>query len=213
MTSVALIDDHVIFCDSLSSLINDFDDFSVCWCANSGAGAIQYLNQEINIPDIILLDISMPVMSGIEIAKWLHENKKEIKILALTMEEDESNVIQMLQYGVRGYLLKSVNSEELRAALDQVARYGYFYTPAIMGTIHKQIEKRFNRTSIPELSPREEELLHLLCTDMSYAQISNKIFLSGSTVDTYRARLFEKFEVKNRIGLVIKAVHLGMVTL
>ncbi len=71
-------------------------------------------------------------MSGIEIAKWLHENKKEIKILALTMEEDEGNVIQMLQYGVRGYLLKSVNSEELRAALDQVARYGYFYTPAIM---------------------------------------------------------------------------------
>ena len=213
MTTIGLIDDHVIFCDSLSSLINDFEDFSVCWCANSGTQAIQLLKDADCVPEIILLDINMPGMSGIEVAKWIFENKKSIKVVTLTMEEDDNSVIQMLQYGVKGYLLKSVGAEELLTALQQVVKFGYFYTPVITGNIHKQIEKRIVQRNIPELSSREEELLHLLCTEMSYAEISGKIYLSESTIDTYRARLFEKFEVKNRIGLVIKAVHLGMVAL
>lgn len=213
MTTIGLIDDHVIFCDSLSSLINDFQDFSVCWCAHDGAEAIRLLDQLENLPDIILLDIKMPGMSGIDVAKWLFENKKNIKVVALTMEEDDNSVIQMLQFGVKGYLLKSVGAEELLTALQQVVKYGYFYTPIITGNIHKQIEKRILHRKVPDLSPREEELLHLLCTDMSYAEIAGKVFLSESTVDTYRAKLFEKFDVKNRIGLVIKAVHLEMVAL
>ncbi len=213
MTTIGLIDDHVIFCDSLSSLISDFDGFSVCWCASRGTEAIQLLGQMEEPPDIVLLDINMPEMSGIEVAKWIFENKKGIKVVALTMEEDDNSVIQMLQYGVKGYLLKSAGAEELLIALKQVVKYGYFYTPIITGNIHKQIEKRIQRKETPDLSSREEELLHLLCTEMSYAEISGKIFLSESTIDTYRARLFEKFEVKNRIGLVIKAVHLGMVAL
>jgi DNA-binding NarL/FixJ family response regulator len=155
----------------------------------------------------------MPGMSGVEVAKWIFENKKNIKVLALTMEEDDNSVIQMLQYGVKGYLLKNISSEELHLALEQVVKYGYYYTPVITGNIHKQIEKRIFSRNVPEMSEREKELLDYLCTDMSYAEISKKIFLSESTVDTYRARLFEKFEVKNRIGLVLKAAHLGLVTL
>lgn len=213
MTTVALIDDHAIFCDSLSSLINDFDGFSVCWCAQDGTKAIQLLDQKENLPDIILLDIKMPGMSGIEVAKWISENKRSIKVLALTMEEDDNSVIQMLQYGVKGYLLKSIGSEELLMALQQVVNFGYYYTPIITGNIHKHIEKKIINGSAPELGDREKELLNYLCTDKSYAEISKKMFLSESTVDTYRARLFEKFEVKNRIGLVLKAVHMDIVKL
>lgn len=197
----------------MSSLINDFEGFSVCWTAQSGMKAIQLLELNENLPDIILLDINMPGMNGVEVAKWLFENKKEIKVLALTMEEDDNNVIQMLQYGVKGYLLKSISSEELQTALRQVVKYGYYYTPIITGNIHKQIEKKIHDRQVPELTGREKELLHYLCTDLSYAEISKKIFLSESTIDTYRARLFEKFEVKNRIGLVLKAVHLDLVKL
>jgi len=101
----------------------------------------------------------------------------------------------------------------LLTALQQVVKFGYYYTPIITGNIHKQIEKRITHGNAPELGEREKELLNYLCTDMSYAEISKKMFLSESTVDTYRARLFEKFEVKNRIGLVLKAVHVGMVKL
>ena len=213
MTTIALIDDHKIFCDSLTGLINDFDGFRAIWCVQDGRKAIELLQDDKNVPDIILLDIVMPGMSGVEVAKWLFENKKEIKVLALTMEEDDNSVIQMLQYGVKGYLLKNISSEELHTALEQVVKYGYYYTPIITGNIHKHIEKKILNRNVPEMSGREKELLDYLCTDMNYAEISKKVFLSESTVDTYRARLFEKFEVKNRIGLILKAVHLGLVTL
>lgn len=213
MTKVALIDDHSIFCDSLASLINDFEGFSVCWSAQDGMKAINLLQQNEHLPDIVLLDIVMPGMSGLEVAKWIFENKKTIKVLALTMEEDDNSVLQMLQYGVKGYLLKSIGAEELHTALQQVVKYGYYYTPIITGNIHKHVEKKIMNGNIPELSDREKELLNYLCTEMSYAEISKKIFLSESTVDTYRARLFEKFEVKNRIGLILKAINLGFIKL
>jgi DNA-binding NarL/FixJ family response regulator len=212
MTQIALIDDHQIFCDSLTSLINDFEGFKVAWSAQDGNKAIRLLNQS-NIPGIVLLDIQMPGMSGIEVAKWIHENKPDIKVLALTMEEDDTSVLEMLKYGVKGYLLKNISSEELLLALQQVVKYGYYYTPIITGNIHKQVEKKFGNNNIPDLGEREEEILKLLCTDMTYAEIAKKIFLSESTVDSYRARLFEKFAVRNRIGLVLKALNLGLVTL
>lgn len=213
MTNIALIDDHKIFSDSLSGLINDFKGFKVIWSAQNGMSAIEHLQKDETAPGIVLLDIVMPGMSGVEVAKWIFENKKQIKVLALTMEEDDNSVLQMLQYGVKGYLLKNSGSEELYKALEQVVKFGYYYTPIIAGNIHKHIEQKFVSSNIPDLSGREKELLHFLCTDMSYAEISRKIFLSESTVDTYRARLFEKFEVKNRIGLILKAVHLGLVYL
>lgn len=213
MTKIALIDDHEIFCDSMASLINDFEGFSVCWSAKNGETGIELMRQKHNLPDIILLDIIMPGISGIEVAKWIFENKKIIKVLALTAEEDDNSVIQMLQYGVVGYLLKSIGCEELFTALQQVVKYGYYYTPIVTGNIHKQVTKKSVSTDVPELKEREKELLENLCSDMSYAEISKKMFLSESTVDTYRARLFEKFQVKNRIGLILKAVHLGLVKL
>ncbi|MEO6136242.1 MAG: response regulator transcription factor [Ginsengibacter sp.] len=213
MTSVALIDDHKIFCDSLAGLINDFDGFKALWCVQDGRKAIELLQDANNLPDIILLDIVMPAMSGIEVAKWLFENRKEIKVLALTMEEDDKSVIQMLKYGVKGYLLKSIGSEELQTALEQVVKNGFYYTPIITGIIYRDVKEKIIKSDVQELTKREIELLEYLCTDMSYAEISRKVFLSESTIDSYRARLFEKFEVKNRIGLILQAVRLGLVTL
>ena len=213
MTTIALVDDHKIFSDSLASLINDLEWFSVCWSAQDGAKAIQLMHQKDKLPDIVLLDIVMPGMSGLEVAKWIFENKKEIKVMALTMEEDDNSVIQMLQYGVKGYLLKSIGEEELRTALQQVVKFGYYYTPIITSNIHKHVEKKTQFGNIPEIKNREKELLNYLCTELPYAEIAKKMFLSESTVDTYRARLFEKFEVKNRIGLILKAVNMGLVKL
>jgi len=209
MTKVALIDDHRIFCDSLSSLIDDFAGFTVSWTEQDGRKAIERLKKDIEVPNILLLDIVMPAMSGLEVAKWIFENKKEIKVLALTMEEDDNNVIQMLQYGVKGYLLKGIGTDELKNALEQVVKFGYYYTPIITSNIHKQIEKKLSPGNVPALTSRENELLLHLCSDMSYTEVAQKMFLSESTVDTYRARLFEKFEVKNRIGLILKAMDLG----
>ena len=213
MTTVALVDDHKIFSDSLAGLINDFEGFTVCWTAQEGVQAIERMKGVGPLPDILLLDIVMPGISGTEVAKWIFENKKSIKVLALTMEEDDNNVIKMIQYGVKGYLLKTLGAEELQIALEQVVKFGYYYTPIITGNIHKHISKKIAFNNAPELTDREHELLQHVCSEMGYSAIAKKMFLSESTVDTYRSRLFEKFGVKNRIGLILKAVNLGLVKL
>jgi len=213
MTTVALVDDHKIFSDSLAGLINDFEGFTVCWTAQDGLQAIEQMQRHGAMPDILLLDIVMPGMSGTEVAKWIFENKKSIKVLALTMEEDDNNVIKMIQYGDKGYLLKTIGAEELQIALQQVVKFGYYYTPIITGNIHKHISKRVALNNAPELTEREYELLQHVCSEMGYSAIAKKMFLSESTVDTYRARLFEKFGVKNRIGLMLKAAGMGLVKL
>jgi DNA-binding NarL/FixJ family response regulator len=128
------------------------------------------------------------------------------------MENDDASVIKMLQYGVRGYLLKSVNADELLNALQSVVKYGFYYTPLITKQIGNQLAQKPN-PQIPELKDREKQLLQYMCTDLSYTEIAEKMFLSESTVDTYRARLFEKFDAKNRIGLLLKANSLGLVKL
>lgn len=212
MTTVALADDHKIFCDSLASLINDLEDFKVIWTVHDGEATIEKLSDNECLPDILLLDINMPLKDGLEVMQWIEENKKPVAVLVLTMEEDDAHIIRMLQYGIKGYLLKSMNADELLHALHSVVKYGFYYTPEVTRQIGKQIGKKTN-DQMPELKDREKELLQHLCSDMSYSEIARKMFLSESTVDTYRARLFEKFQVKNRIGLLLKANSLGLIKL
>lgn len=212
MTTVAIADDHQIFCDSLAALINDFEGFRVVWCAQDGIQAIERLKLPTSMPDILLLDINMPGKNGIEVAEWLFQQALPVHILALTMENDDNSVIKMLQYGVKGYLLKSISAEELFNALQSVIKYGFYYTPLITRQIGNRLAQK-NKNQVPELKDREKELLQYMCTEMSYSEIAEKMFLSESTVDTYRARLFEKFNVKNRIGLLLKANNMGLVKL
>lgn len=212
MTTIAIADDHKIFCDSLEALINDFEGFSVVWTVQDGDKAIEMFHQKDNQPQILLLDINMPGKNGIEVAEWLFQNNMPVHILALTMENDDTSILKMLQYGVKGYLLKNVSAGELLNALQAVVKYGFYYTPLITKQISRQVAKK-NTDGIPELKEREKELLQYMCTDLSYTEIAQKMFLSESTVDTYRARLFEKFNVKNRIGLLLKANSMGLVKL
>ena len=210
MPTVALVDDHKIFCDSLQSLINDIEGWQVLWTAQSGGDAINRLQSDTQIPDILLLDINMPGKSGLEVAEWISIHRKEVRILVLTMEQEDNSILRMLQYGVRGYVLKDIGVDELIHALDSVLRYGYYYTPLVNSVIHKRVN---TQTNVPGLRDREKELLQYMCSDLNYAEIADKMHLSESTVDSHRAKLFEKFEVKNRIGLLLKANEMGLVKL
>lgn len=212
MTTVAIADDHKIFCDSLEALINDFDGFTVIWTPQDGDMAIEKLQQKNNLPNILLLDINMPGKNGIEVAEWLFQQQLSVHILALTMENDDTNVIKMLQFGIKGYLLKSVSADELLNGLQSIVKYGYYYTPNITRQIGNFIANK-NREPAPVLKDREKELLQYMCTDLSYMEIAEKMFLSESTVDSYRAKLFEKFNVKNRIGLLLKANSMELIKL
>jgi DNA-binding NarL/FixJ family response regulator len=209
MTTVAIADDHKIFCDALEALINDDTNFEVLWTAADGEQAMAKLRQAVR-PQIVLLDINMPGKNGLEVAQWMQEHTPGIHILALTMENDDNVVVQMIRHGVKGYLLKNIGKEELLYALQSVVKYGFYYTPLVTAQIGRQLAPK-TTGRVPELSAREKELLQLLCTtDLSYAEIAAKMFLSESTVDTHRARLFDKFEVTNRVGLMLKAFNLKL---
>jgi DNA-binding NarL/FixJ family response regulator len=212
MTTIAIADDHRIFCDSVASLINDTESYKVIWTAQNGEEAIARLNKVSELPDVLLLDINMPKKNGLEVAEWLHTNKRETVVLALTMESDDAMVLKMLHYGVKGYLLKNTTAEELFVALQAVEKFGFYYTPIITAQIGNSLQGKSQSQSI-NLIGRESEILELICTDLSYSEIAQTVCLSESTIDSYRARLFDKFDVKNRVGLLLKAHKMGFVKL
>jgi two-component system, NarL family, invasion response regulator UvrY len=208
---LAIVDDHKLFRDGLAELINSFSDYKVIIEADNGKDFIQQLAAK-GIPDIILLDINMKEMDGFETADWLKEHHPEVKILVLSMYENENAIIRMLKAGARGYVLKDIRKKELEQALSSLVKKGYYYTEMVTGKlIHlinsldeaKPGQSVKNRVS---LSPREIEFLKLVCTEMTYKDIAEKMCLSIHTIDGYRDALFEKLNARNRIGLVLYAI-------
>lgn len=207
---IVIVDDHSLFAESLESLINNFDDFEVQYIVNNGQELIDKLSQQDLFPDIILLDINMPVMNGIQTMFWLKNNQPKLDVLALSMEDNEETIIQMLSYGAKGYLLKDIHPEELHHALNQVIKKGFYYTDKVNDSLIKSIstsEDEFNQDfKFVELNDREKTFLELACTDKTYKEIAEEMFISPKTVDGYRDNLFKKFSVGNRIGLVLYAL-------
>lgn len=198
-------------------MINNFSGFQVIWEANNGLEFIQQLKTS-NAPDIVLLDINMPEMDGYETAIWIKQERPQIKVLALSMYDDEDAIIKMLRYGARGYILKDAEPQELKTALHELVKKGYYYSELVTGTllhsIHKEAEdiNKHNPDAV-KLNDRETEFLKLACSELTYKEIADKMCLAPRTIDGYREALFEKLHVKNRIGLVLYALKGGYVSL
>jgi two-component system invasion response regulator UvrY len=206
---LAVVDDHILFRDGLTELINKFDEYEVIIEADNGMDFIKQLSK--GTPEIVLLDINMKKMDGFETAAWLKENRPEIKILILSMYENENAIITMLKYGARGYLLKDIRKKELHEALNVLVTNGYYYTGLVTGRlvhIINNIEEagpgQFKRNA--SMSLKEIEFLKLVCTELTYKEIADKMFLSPHTIDGYRDALFEKLNIKSRVGLAIFAI-------
>lgn len=212
MIKVALVDDHVILRKSLSVLIGMLQDFDVMIEAGNGKELIEQLKDD-HLPDIVLMDITMPVMDGVETTKWLKQNHPSIKVIALSMIKNDLIVIRMLKNGARGYILKDCEPEELREAMREVHEKGYFYnelvTPKMKG---KSLEKE---ESLHKVMINEGELIFLrwACTEKTYKEIADEMGVSARTVDGYRDALFQKLEVTTRVGLAIYAIRNELVTL
>jgi len=208
---LALVDDHKLFRDGLAELIGGFTEYKVIIEADNGYDLIQQLKDK-DVPDIILLDINMKEMDGFETAEWLKEHHPKIKILVLSMYENENAIIRMLKSGARGYVLKDIRKKELEQALASLVSKGYYYTEMITGKlIHviSTLDETKPGQSLKDLvsiTPREIEFLKLACTDLTYKDIAEKMHLSIHTIDGYRDALFEKLNVKSRIGLALYAI-------
>ena len=156
----------------------------------------------------------MPVKDGYEAARWIKENRPGIKVLALSMYDDESAIIRMLKYGAKGYILKDSEPTELRAALDAVMNKGFYYSEIVTGRLIHSLtgaQEDSDSKGLLSLSERETEFLKLACSEMTYKEIAAQMHLSPRTIDGYRDALFEKLDIKTRTGLAIYAIKNGIV--
>ena len=212
MIKIALIDDHVILRKSLSVLIGMLQDFNVMMEAGNGKEFIDQLNKD-NIPDIVLMDITMPVMDGVETTKWIKQNHPNIKVVALSMIKNDLIIIRMLKNGARGYILKDCEPEELRYALREVHEKGYFYNELVTPRMKvKEVDKE-EPVQKNMINEGELSFLRWACTEKTYKEIADEMGVSARTVDGYRDALFQKLNVTTRVGLAIYAIRHELVTL
>lgn len=180
--------------------------------ADNGKNFIEKLKKETK-PDIVLLDINMPVMDGYATASWIRINHPEIKVLALSMYDDEDAIIKMLKNGARGYILKDSHPSELKAAIDSVATKGFYYSEMVTGRLMRTIMDVDGKAVDENLTEREIEFLKLAASEMTYKEIAEQMHLSPRTIDGYRDAIFEKLNIKSRVGLVLYAIKNGIVKL
>jgi len=216
MIKVALVDDHKLFRRGIASLINSFSEYKIVLEAGSGEELISVLNHT-NLPDLLLLDIKMPGIDGFATLAYLTKKFPEVKVLALSMYDDEKSVIRMIGLGARGYLLKDSEPIELKNALDSVYDKGYFYSEFVTGNLihslhHKKPDEKPGEHPI-SLNDREIDFLKLVCKELTYKEIADIMCLSTRTIDGYRDALFQKLSVKNRVGLVLYTLKVGLVSI
>jgi DNA-binding NarL/FixJ family response regulator len=210
---VALADDHVLLRRGLASLVDSFDEYKVIFEADNGLDFQQKMSKD-NLPDLVLLDINMPKMDGFTTAQWLKQSYPLVKMLALSMYDNENSVIRMFKAGAKGYILKDCEPHELKAALDSVMTKGYYYSELVTGKlIHtiNRMEEDTDTRNLSNLNEKEIQFLKLACTEMTYKEIADKMILSPRTIDGYRDALFEKLNLKTRVGLVMYAIKNGIV--
>ena len=209
---IIIVDDHMLFSQALTGLVNLIDNFNVIKVLKNGAEVLDYFSNNNPQPDLVLMDIQMPVMNGVEATNWLKMNKPSIKVLALSMECEEETILAMLRAGAKGYLLKDIHPSVLKHAINEVHTNGFYYTENVTSTLlnaHGNISSKSNVS----LKDRELEFLKHACSEMTYKQIAEKMFLSPKTVENYREALFEKLEAKTRIGIVLYAIKHKIVIL
>ena len=213
---LALVDDHRLFRKGLVSLIEMVcTDCDILFEADNGVDLQQKLIKG-NEPDIILMDVNMPQMDGFATVQWLNENYPLIKILVVSMIEKEESIVRMLQLGVKGYLSKDVEPEELGEALNAVMNKGFYYTDFITGKLVHSLQNdndsnKKTSAAIQSMNDREKDFLQLACSELTYNEIAAQMFLSPKTIDGYRNSLFEKLQVKSRVGMALYAVRHGLV--
>ena len=209
---VALVDDHVLIRSALCTMINNFDGFRVCCEVGNGKELIESLTAG-TIPDVIILDLSMPKMNGHETASWLSERHPSILVLVLSAYDSELTLIRLLQKGVKGFIRKDMQPSELRNALKAVIDTGYYHSSHTNGRIINLFKTGQNGSINLQkamLSDQESEFLQLACSDMTYKEIALLMKLNVRTIDTLRDQLFIKLDVRSRVGLAMVAMKHGL---
>lgn len=208
--SVFIAEDHPLMRTALVNLINKTDEYEVSFEASNGEQLLAYADRK-GFPDLILLDISMPVMNGYETLSIIRKKCKAVKVVAISMYDDEQVMVRMKNLGANGYLSKTAKPEEMISTIKRVFTHGEYFN----GKINKQsIDSNSDIYTITaNLNKKELIFLKLACTDLSYKEIATEMHLSKYTIEDYRDSLFEKFDVTSRLALVLLAIKYKIVDL
>ena len=211
---IIVVDDHQLFRSGLISVIQQIDPlFEIVGQASNGKELLKLLEGQ-ERPDIVLMDVNMPVMDGFKTLDRLKGIEDRPKVLMLTMLNDDITLIRLLKLGANGFLNKDVEPEELRTALLSISNRGDYFTPDLAGKLVEVIRNPQEKYgNLYGLSEKELEFTRWACSEMSYSEIGEKMFVSKKTVENYRASSFEKVGVNTRIGLVLHALRAGIVHL
>ena len=202
--TVVVVDDHTLLSQAISELVNSFNNFNTLYTCKNGKEFLTKIKDPDWIPEIVLMDINMPILNGIETTKELSKGYPEIKVIALSVEEDEDTILDMLRSGAKGYLMKDTKKEVLKEAMEQVLSKGYYYTNTVSQILMDNLNKSEEK---PLLKEREIEFIKLACSEKTYKEIADLMCLSPKTIEGYRDSLYEKLQIKNRIGLVLYAIR------
>lgn len=210
---VAIADDHKIFRKGVILSLRPYHNIKFVLEAENGEELIKGV--EAAAPDIILMDLKMPVKDGIETTKYLNKHFPAIRILILTMYEDERFVGHLMDSGANGYLLKSTDPEEIKRAITDVMRTGFYLNNFVNRVLIKKnyAKQKFNPNLNSEviISEREKEVLSLVCMEYTAQEIAQKMEISSRTVEAIKDRLMERFGVKNSVGLVFFAMKNSLI--
>lgn len=212
MIKVAIVDDHQLFLKSLALMLASFSGVEVVAEAANGNDLQTKLPKLEKMPDIVLLDVNMPMMNGEETAVWLSRSHPEIRLVALSMNDDDKTIIRMIKAGCCAYLLKDSTPDELEKAIHQVYDKGYFNADAANINFRRLLQLQTEQEAL-KISDKERQFLQLACSDLTYKQIAAQMNLSERTIDGYRESLFGKLNVQSRVGLALEAIRKQLVKL
>jgi two-component system, NarL family, response regulator NreC len=212
---ILLADDHTLIRSGIATLLQSIKDFSIVGEAEDGEDAVQKTSEL--LPDVVVIDLSMPKLNGIEATKIIKKRYPETNVLVLTMHENEEYVYQILRSGACGYVLKSAGRDELATAIRAAAKGERFFSPKISQIMADGYVKRVEGTSespkadVP-LTRREKEILGLVATGLTNQQIADQLFISPRTVDTHRTNIMQKLGIHDLANLVRYAIEHGITT-
>jgi DNA-binding NarL/FixJ family response regulator len=205
---IFIADDHVMFAEGLESMLTDEPDFEICGRARNAADTLKQVPEV--LPDVLLLDINLPDQSGLDVCKILRADCPDVKILALSMHNDESFISAMLSLGAQGYVLKNTGKTELCTAIRALAAGKTYFTQEVTDTMMQSL-MRERKAGVakepPKISRREKEVLKLIMDERTTQEIAAHLFLSEKTVESHRAALLAKMGARNTAGLVKTALQ------
>lgn len=209
---IVIADDHKLFRRGIENIIHALgEEYKVIGEAANGEELIRLLQRIPETPDLAILDINMPGLDGFGAMEWLNQHRPDIKVLVVSMIDREDVILRMIKMGAKGYLSKDIETNDLKRAIDAIMQKGFYYTDYMTGKLVHDLQKNNQQLQKNELNDREKELLRAVCTELTYKEIADQMYLSPKTIDTYRENLFRKLGATSRVGLVIFAIKNGFV--